>query len=158
MLIFFVACAAPKESRKEDASDPSRVVFEGQKHFRKGESIEIMADNPTGDTLYLYKPKNLVIQKQEPDGWQKIRTLYCPCGASCPAPPDVIPLPPGNQYTYIWDQMEAWCGDMTREGIRKMHRSFPGYGKYRIGIRLLNQDTQQVKVLYRSFTIRGESQ
>ena len=153
LLIALMACTAPEASRKSQDPPKDGLVFSHGGNYERGEPVKISVTNKRKDPLHLYKPRNIVIQKKGEAGWQKIRTLYCPCGASCPAPPESISLRPDSSFTYTWDQMEEWCGEMTKQGIPEMHRVFPGFGDYRLVVRILNRDTGQVKNHYQVFAI-----
>jgi hypothetical protein len=153
LLVTVISCVSSGEVAEDHPRESDLLAFKGRDRFARGEDVRIQVENRSRDTLHLYKPKNLIIHKKQKDGWKRIRTLYCPCGASCPAPPEKLPLKPGGNYTYTWDQKEKWCGEMTAAGIPRMHRQFPGNGTYRLTVRYLQKARGPVQTLYKPFTI-----
>jgi hypothetical protein len=155
LFAFFAAsCASSRQSPDSSQIRNYPLEIKAKESYQQNAPVHIVVRNTSSqDTIQLYKPRNLVIEKKENDQWVHIRTLYCPCGASCPAPPQKQPLYPGRDYTYRWDQMEEWCGEMTAEGIPEMNRQFPGYGAYRMAIRIFKEDERKVETLYQSFTL-----
>jgi len=156
VFIFFVtSCASSKLTPDSGSSRAHPLVITADDSFEQRAPVRILVRNTSSeDTLQLYKPRNLVVEKKKANRWVRLRTLYCPCGASCPAPPEMRPLHPGMTYTYRWDQMEEWCGEMTPEGIPEMHRQFPGSGQYRIAIRIFSEGTDTIETHYKQFTIK----
>ena len=156
LLAFFVAsCSSSRHTVDSEQDKNYPLEITSQETFKRNTPVRIVVRNTSSqDTVQLYKPRNLVVEKKKGNHWVHIRTLYCPCGASCPAPPQKQPLYPGRDYTYRWDQMEEWCGEMTAEGIAEMNRQFPGYGVYRIAIRIFKEEGRKVETLYQSFTLQ----
>jgi len=156
LFLFIIAsCSSTRQNAETEGSSDHPLVITADNAFKRKAPVRIVARNTSSqDTVQLYKPRNLIVEKKKEDRWVRIRTLYCPCGASCPAPPQKRPLYPGMTYTYRWDQMEEWCGEMTPEGIPEMHRQFPGFGQYRVAIRIFKQAEGKVDTLYQSFNIK----
>lgn len=155
LLISIGSCVSTRQNAETGESKDHPLMITADDTFDRKAPVRILVRNTSSkDTVQLYKPRNLVVEKKKEDRWVRIRTLYCPCGASCPAPPQKRPLYPGMTYTYRWDQMEEWCGGMTPEGIPEMHRQFPGFGQYRIAIRIFKQAEGTVETLYQPFHIK----
>jgi hypothetical protein len=153
--LFVASCASSRQTVDSEQSKDYPLEIIAEETFEQKTPVRITVRNTSShDTVQLYKPRNLVVEKKEENGWAHIRTLYCPCGASCPAPPQKLPLYPGRDYTYRWDQMEEWCGEMTPEGIPRMNREFPGYGVYRMAIKIFKEEKGKVETRYKSFTIQ----
>lgn len=147
-------CAATNDAGGSSGSTDDHVKIFAPDQYQKGQVVEIRVHNTSStDTLTLYKPRNLVVQKEHNGQWKSIRTLYCPCGASCPAPPERVSITPGSSYTYRWGQKEQWCGEMNQQGIPEMHSRFPGTGRYRMAVRIAGGEESQIKTFYKAFTI-----
>lgn len=155
LFLVIFSCSAPRNIQEErHARGPDILKVEVPDTLQKGERVHIRLTNVSNsDTVELYKPRNLQVRKKEGGKWRAVKTLYCPCGASCPAPPERIPLFPGKSFSYHWDQKEQWCGEVDEQGIPRMHSRFPGYGTYRMAIRYLSGPDQRVQSFYVEFII-----
>lgn len=155
LFIFLLAgCAITREVGGSSGTSDDHLKILSDEEYEKGQVVEIQVHNTSStDTLTLYKPRNLVVQKRQHGKWKRVRTLYCPCGASCPAPPEKVFISPGSSYTYRWDQKEQWCGEMNKQGITEMHSRFPGAGTYRMAVRIVPGEDRQIKTFYKTFTI-----
>ena len=155
LLLLFSGCSATHQAGVSSQTPNDKLKIESRNTYQKGQVVEIQVHNISErDTLTLYQPRNLKIQKKQENQWRRVRTLYCPCGASCPAPPERVSVLPGSTYTYRWDQKEEWCGEMNQQGIPEMHTQFPGPGRYRIVVQYIPTRDQQIQSVYKSFTIR----
>jgi len=155
LLVFISGCSASRESAVSSKFADSKLNIEARSEYDTGAVVEITVHNTSEkDTLTLHKPRNLIVQKKQDGKWRRVRTLYCPCGASCPAPPERVAVVPGSGYTYRWEQKEQWCGEMNQQGIPRMHSRFPGTGLYRIAIRYVSHEDQQIQSLYKFFSIK----
>lgn len=154
-LLLLSGCSATREAGVATNTSYHKLKIEARDEYSKGQVVELRVHNTSeNDTLILYKPRNLKVQKKQENQWRGVRTLYCPCGASCPAPPERVAVLPGSAYTYRWDQKEQWCGEMNQQGLPKMHSQFPGLGQYRIAIRYVAAQDQSIRSVYKSFTIK----
>ncbi len=155
LFLFTFSCSAPRNTQeKMPSSRPDILKLEAPDTLEKGKQVHIELTNISkSDTFELYKPRNLEVSKKEGEKWRTVKTLYCPCGASCPAPPEHIPLFPGKSFSFHWDQKEQWCGEVDEQGIPRMHSRFPGYGTYRMAIRYLSGPDQKVQSFYVEFSI-----
>jgi hypothetical protein len=159
LIVFVLAtsCSGSQKARSVSSKKQGGFQIEAQDVYHKDETVEVKVYNPSHlDTLMLYKPRNLVVQKKQDGKWKQVRTLYCPCGASCPAPPEKVSVPPASGYTYRWNQKEEWCGEMSARGVPKMHSQFAGYGRYRMAVRYLGRENQQLQTRYELFSIKPE--
>ena len=154
-LLILSGCSATREAGVAAKTSYDNLKIEARNEYSKGQVVELRVHNTSkNDTLILYKPLNMKVQKKQEDQWKRVRTLYCPCGASCPAPPERVSVLPGSAYTYRWDQKEQWCGEMNQQGIPEMHSKFSGPGQYRIAIRYVSAQNQNIRSVYKSFTIK----
>jgi len=153
-LLLLSGCSTIREAGSAANTSYDTLRLEARNEYSRGQVIELQVYNTSeNDSLILYKPRNLKVQKKQDGKWTRVRTLYCPCGASCPAPPERITLLPGKGYTYRWDQKEQWCGEMSQQGIPKMHSEFPGFGQYRMAVRIVSVQNSRIRTIYKSFII-----
>lgn len=155
LIVLSAGCSGSKKTRSVSSQKQGGFQIESQDVYQKDETVKVRVYNPSKhDTLSLFKPRNLVVQKKQEGKWRQVRTLYCPCGASCPAPPEKVLVPPGTGYTYRWSQKEEWCGEMTNRGVPEMHSQFAGYGRYRMVIRYGTPENKKLQTRYASFSIQ----
>lgn len=119
--------------------------------YESGERIKIEIKNNSNGNIDLMHPKEIVIQKQTETGWKNVPILYCPCGASCPAPPEKIQLTENAGYTMVWDQKTSWCKEsnaLVPETIEKQVEP----GSYRVLVEIMKEVKSEK--IYKEFTIK----
>jgi hypothetical protein len=117
------------------------------------ESISFVVTNSSTDSIYIYQPKQINIEKLIDNSWVKLRILYCPCGAPCAKPPEKIGIINGGEYTMTWDKNESWCGEKNEVGIPETIKERVSNGKYRLRVLYSNSNNQK-EVLYKEFELK----
>jgi len=98
--------------------------------------------------VYLSRPDQLTIQKQEGDNWERVRILYCPCGASCPPPREFVSLQTNDFVRLKWNKKESWCVDVEHQMIPETKERKASQGNYRMLIQYGQQKKKQTKTYY----------
>lgn len=112
------------------------------------ETIELTIKNKGKKTLIIAEPMLIKIEKEENGTWQSVRTLYCPCGSSCPPPPETELLAFGETQLKKWNQEERWCLEDNKMEVQKV-----GKGKFRWLVQYKLAEEQSYTSLYVNFTI-----
>ncbi|MFO8234016.1 MAG: hypothetical protein R6U04_01235 [Bacteroidales bacterium] len=140
---------------QKDAKEKQDVIsIDVNDKYERGEQIDITVANATeNDTIYIYEPQQIRMEKLEGEKWRKVRIRYCPCGASCPQPPEKQLLMPGNEFFIQWDQIEEWCGEKNEKGVPETHTAEAEKGLYRITIIYYKPDRNQAYKIVEEFEI-----
>ena len=76
-----------------------------------------------------------------------------PCGAPCAQPPEKVQILNDENYIWIWDKNEAWCGEKNEYGIPKTLKEKVSNGKFRLRI-LYNVGMEQMETIYKEFELK----
>ncbi len=156
LLLLLILSCSPKKQITENNKDDITVGFNMKEEYAPGERIEINIVNQSEkDSLYIHHPATIRIEKKVEGEWKKMRIRYCPCGASCPPPPEERLLIPGKAYHVTWDQKEEWCGEMTSKGIPETHKKMAGNGLYRIKVLLKKTNNHTIYTKTKQFRIQN---
>ncbi|OFX27640.1 MAG: hypothetical protein A2041_10315 [Bacteroidetes bacterium GWA2_31_9b] len=147
VVIFFSSCKPSEKNtlnQKPNDIETEIVISDNQIHFQ--------VKNISNDTIVLYNPQRLNIQRFVNNNWEKVRILNCPCGAPCAKPDEKLYLFKGQSHSISWDKQESWCGNKNENGIPKTIKSLSLSGNYRIIIIYqLNQADKQT--FYKEFEL-----
>ena len=157
-LTLLLSCQAQKsKSQVLEANEHQRdVQIVAEDTYKQSNIAEFQVKNITeGEELYVYTPKDLVIEKSINGNWEKLRVLYCPCGASCPPPPEWKKLVPNQSLTISWDLHEEWCeaSDPTVR-VPETHSRYAGKGLYRIVILFARKRGGEIQSKYKTFHLK----
>jgi hypothetical protein len=148
LIVFFVSCKSNEKSTsiksEPDIIKTNIVISENQ--------IQFQIQNISNDTLTIYSPQQITIQRFVNNDWEKVRILNCPCGAPCAKPAEIKELFSGQIHTYSWDKQESWCGKKNEYGIPETIKEFSKSGKYRIMIMYQIKQSEK-QIVYQEFEL-----
>lgn len=151
ILIFLLAgCTSKQHVAITQTSENKSTLIEI--NITQGENLSFAIKNISDESVKIYQPEKLRIEKFIDSSWVKLRILPCPCGAPCARPPEFINIPSGQSHFYSWDKNESWCGDKNESGIPETKRMIAESGKYRIAILYSIEEGKQ-ELLYKEFEI-----
>jgi hypothetical protein len=154
--ILLGACITSSHSTKK-AKSPSYLTVESKIIYENNERATFKITNESQEEeLFLSHPEEIEIEKQTKSGWKDIKVLYCPCGASCPPPPQWGVLKPQGTRTVSWNLKEQWCEGTSLHGnIPKTKTKYAGKGNYRFVVRYtLNKDKEKI-TYYKNFQLES---
>lgn len=151
-LIFLVGCKGQEKTvDSANKRQQSPLSVELKSAYNSGERINFIIRNDSDKSIDLLHPKELLIQMQTKNGWETVPILYCPCGASCVAPPERILLAEEAGYEIAWDQQSSWCED-SGEMVPKTIEKQVDKGTYRL---VLDWEFKNsAKTMYKEFQIK----
>lgn len=118
ILIFLTVFTALSSCSLKVSESDHEVLKVNHQIVQKGEAnfIEFKLMNPSDSSLRLVDPYGLHIEFKNGENWELLRTLDCPCGASCPPPPTEFYLKKGEEHIVNWNMKEEWCGEKQLGG------------------------------------------
>ncbi|NOQ24685.1 MAG: hypothetical protein GQ564_04915 [Bacteroidales bacterium] len=154
LLIFFVitiSCSAKQEITNTEFNENKQSKLEVSIEY--GETITFTIKNTAPESLYLYQPRKLHIEKFNKGTWDRLRILQCPCGAPCAKPPEKVQILNQEIYVRTWDKYEKWCGEKNKYGIPETLNAKALKGKYRLRV-LYGIDSKQKETIYMEFELK----
>ncbi|MFO7939244.1 MAG: hypothetical protein R6U66_05785 [Bacteroidales bacterium] len=148
-------CTLPRDMtdakpEKVSAWDDS-LSFQYNDSIQAGSYLEVTIQNRTKQPLIFLHPYELEVFSCANDT-SKVRTLYCPCNASCVAPSDELKIPGHKSYTLKWLAAERWCEtDEENKLLRIERKELPQAGSYFLLVHIKKGDSVHAKQLV--FTI-----
>jgi len=115
----------------------------------KESEIIFKIQNTNDFPVYLFQPDQLTIQKQIGTEWEKVRILYCPCGASCPSPREFVQLKTNEFINFNWNKKESWCIHSNQQKIPETVEQNVEKGNYRLFIQYGPYKKEQTKLYYK---------
>lgn len=152
IILTIISCNPLKQSSVESKNN-AEISFYLQDVFAKGEAVNLKFNNKTESSIILLNPERISIEKKSNEKWEKVKVLYCPCGASCPPPPEKLEIKPSEKFVFSWDQNESWCGEYITKFVQKTEIKFAGFGKYRMRI-LYKHHNKNLVDFYKYFEIK----
>lgn len=137
-MLFLGSCSTQQESIPPGVSNFSdHIAVQCKDNYEKGEEATFIVTNKSKkEELFLFHPKEKFIEKRTDEGWKRVNIRYCPCGASCPPPPEWEALNPEATKTIKWDLNEEWCDDTnTERKVPETKEKYAGAGTYRFVLR-----------------------
>ena len=150
ILVLSAACSTKQQISKTEVSDNKSSIIEIS--VTEGESISFTIKNTTMESVYIYQPSRLNIEKFNNSSWENLRILPCPCDAPCNAPIEKEELAAGESFNLSWNKEESWCGTERVNNVRNTIKQTIGKGTYRIKINILT-DNRKLNPIYQEFTI-----
>ena len=154
LTLVLASCHTSKKTadKPEGSMKTEVVTIQSKSEYQQGDPVNFMVQNNHPEmTLKLYHPLELTIEKKSENDWEQVKILYCPCGASCPPPPEYREVKPKQAYQLAWDQKTSWCGEMQDNGIKKYHEKLVTPGEYRLVLQY--QFENELKTIYKRFKI-----
>ncbi len=151
LTLLVVGCATKQQTSSIQISENKPSIIEIS--LIEDEGISFTIKNTTTESVYIYRPQRLHIEKFNNGSWEKLRILPCPCGAPCAKPAEKFEIPIGEKYVLTWDKHESWCGDKNEAGIPNTSRELAIKGKYRLRV-LYSYNNNQKEILYKEFELR----
>jgi hypothetical protein len=150
-IIVIVSCSTKQEIINTAFSEnkPSKLEIS----IEDGENISFTIKNNTLESLYIYQPRKLHIEKFNNGTWERLRILQCPCGAPCAKPPEKVQILNQEKYIRTWDKYESWCGEKNEYGIPETLKAKALKGKYRLSV-LCGIDSKQKETIYKEFELK----
>ena len=150
ILVLSVACSTKQQISKTQVSDKKPSIIEIS--VIEGESISFTIKNTTTESVYIYQPRRLHIEKFNNSSWENLRILPCPCDAPCNAPTEKEELTAGESFNLSWNKEESWCGKERINNVRNTVQQLVEKGTYRIVINIII-DNKKKLTIYQEFTI-----
>lgn len=151
ILIFLLAgCTSKQHIANNQTSEKNLTLIEIS--ITQGDNLTFIIKNISEESVKIYQPEKLKIEKFIDGSWQKLRILPCPCGAPCARPPEFVDIPSGQSHYFSWNKNESWCGDKNESGIPETKRVIAEPGKYRIVI-LYSIENGNQEFFYKEFEI-----
>lgn len=132
LLISFLFACHPVKKTAITIGFPVEIAINKDQAINVGESIEIVFENTHSNSIIVYYPKKLNIEKLEDANWRKLKILECPCDAPCQASAEKVMLKSGEQIKLSWNLKESWCGPRSSAQIRETIFRLVSEGRYRI--------------------------
>ncbi len=141
ILLLICACNPIKHASNNGSSIVKIQIYET---YKMDEPILFEVENIYNQSILIYNPERLWIERFNGDKWQKLKIPECLCDAPCQASVDVFVLGQGNQIRQVWDQQESWCGSRIKgQQIRETIFKSVDKGRYRILIRFKPIDGEE---------------
>lgn len=157
-ILVLSSCHTLKSNTNE--SNPSVgdeiVRLEGEDWFDiEDDAVFVIKNISKQRSIYIYQPHEMTVQQKVKDQWERVELLFCPCGASCPPPPEWEILAPGSEREVVWDLQEKWCEQSdTRTRIPKTVSRYAGPGEFRIVVQYALSRGGEIKTLYKNFQLK----
>ena len=151
------ACHSTQRGAMTSNYSTSRLVSaECEENYEKGEEAKFVIKNQSKEKdVLLYHPKEILIEKYTGEKWERVDIMYCPCGASCPPPPEWGALKPEATKTIKWDLNEEWCNDKNSERkVPETNKKYAGSGTYRFVLRYSVDKGRQILTDYTRFKLK----
>ena len=161
-LLAFLSLWASCSSTQQDAiqsksSNPSDIVaVQSKDKYEKGEEATFIIKNKNKEKdVLLFQPKKILVERQTEKGWERVNIRYCPCGASCPPPPEWEKLKSQSTKEVKWDLNEEWCGEINAgRKVPETKRKYAGAGIYRFVLRYSMDKGKEISTNYRTFELK----
>lgn len=151
LTLLVVGCATKQQISSTQIIDNKPSIIEIS--LIENEGISFTIKNTTTESVYIYQPQKLHIEKFNNDSWERLKILPCPCGAPCAKPAEKFEIPIGEKYVLTWDKHESWCGDKNEMGIPETIKTKVLNGKYRLRI-LYGINSKQKETIYKEFELK----
>lgn len=153
LLASMAACKKANRTTDKPVVIKSTWEVDAKPTYTADEKVVIKFKNITEQEITVFDPLIVVVEqklqtKEEGKEWKQMRWLYCPCGASCPPPPDQLAITKGDVKTFVWNKEERWC-----EGGMKMKTLKASAGTYRLKLRYKDPKTNNEETYYQEFKI-----
>lgn len=109
--------------------------------------VRVNLKNISDTEVKLFQPREKIIEHLSGNEWIQVKTLYCPCGASCPPPPQFEMMQPQDVHKLAWDGEEKWCEGMTPKQQKAVA------GKYRAVFKYSLPNNRKIDTFYAEFEI-----
>ena len=157
-LSLWVSCSSTQQKTIQPKSSvPSDfVTVQSKDNYEKGEEATFVIKNKSKEQdVLLFQPKKILVEKQTEKGWEKVSIRYCPCGASCPPPPEWEVLKPQSTKRVKWDLNKEWCGEMSSERkVPETKKEYAGVGTYRFVLRYSLDKGKRILTDYTKFELK----
>lgn len=151
LTILIAGCTSKKQVSDTQTTSKNSSIIEVNIIEDKNISFEV--DNNSMETMYIYQPKKIYLERFDNGSWVHLRILSCPCGAPCARPPEKVEIQKDGKYTWKWDRYESWCGEKNEAGIPETIRKAANKGKFRLRVLYRISDNQK-EVLYKEFELK----
>jgi hypothetical protein len=151
MIISFSSCKSKEQVAGNKEENEKGIHIETIHTGEGNDLIKFEIRNTSSQDVRVFHPKEITIEKKNGD-WEKVSVLYCPCGASCPPPPEFLVLKPGELLTISWNKKRSWCGERQANGIREYHEEKVESGLYRLKVHYADLENE-MKTVYNVFNI-----
>ncbi len=152
IVLLFVSCNMSKQTTVDNYNENEISFVSLKSQFHKDEEVKLVFENNIESEITILNPQRMLIEKNYNNKWERVKILYCPCGASCPQPPKQLELKPSEKHIFTWNQKEDWCGDYITKFVQKTETKFVGFGKYRIKV-LYKIKQSKIVEIYKYFEI-----
>lgn len=156
IILLASGCLSNKGLTTDQANELSSpfdsLSFQYNKEISNGATLQVTMVNNSEQAITLLQPYDIHIYHLADDS-TRIRTLYCPCNASCTAPSEQLDIPSGKRYNLKWTAVERWCEmDDENARLRIERRADLAPGKYMLVLNL--KAGEQIKKKKLSFFIK----
>lgn len=151
---FFLALLAVSCSSKSNSTSQNGITISHQL-ISQGENsmLDFLISNESGSPINLPNPYGVSIEYKSGSDWNELRTLDCPCGASCPPPPANFAIESANDHSVKWNMKEEWCGPKQLGGRPpEAFSSNAEPGTYRFKV-VYKNEASELNTIYHEFQI-----
>jgi hypothetical protein len=150
ILIFsFVSCKSSKDVASNQDLNSNKESLEII--IKQDDNIVFQINNISSNSVTLYQPLRLQIEKLENDNWVRLKILPCPCDAPCQPPEEKIEILSGESFILTWDKKESWCGTERVGNIRNTVYKTAEKGIFRIKLQIISNESKEV--IYKKFEL-----
>jgi len=157
LLVLGACFSTQNESISSEDSDFSKLItVECKENYEKGEKATFVVKNESNEKdVFLFQPNEIHVEKQTEKGWKRLNILYCPCGASCPPPPEWEVLKSHSTKQVKWNLNEEWCGEIkTDRKIPETKKRYAGAGTYRFVLKYSVDKGKEIVKNYTEFELK----
>jgi hypothetical protein len=137
---------------------PSFLTVDSKLNYGDSDIATFKIENNSDQKkIYIYHPEEVEIERKTKDGWKQVDILYCPCGASCPPPPEQRVIAPGGTVTKSWNLKSQWCEGTNLHGqIPETKTQYAGKGSYRFVFRYRLKENSEIKTYFENFKLKEQ--
>lgn len=153
IIVFTIfGCTSQKKQLDTKISSSSNEIEILIGKAETNDNLVFNIQNRSSEGTITLRQNKLHIERKVNNQWEKIKVLNCPCGAPCARQSELIEIPSGNNYVFIWNKKESWCGKKSEKGIPETIETTSQQGLYRV--RFVYSTTQnKQQVIYQEFNV-----
>ncbi len=157
LLVLCSCYSTQSESTPSEVPDSSDIIsIKCKDKYEKGEDATFVIKNKSKEQdVLLFQPNEVQVEKKTEKGWEKVSIRYCPCGASCPPPPEWETLESQSTKKMKWDLNEEWCGEInSNRKVPETKKKYAGAGTYRFVLKYSMNKGKEIFTDYVKFELK----
>ena len=157
-MLFLGSCYSTQQESisAEDSNPADFITVQCKDNYEESEEATFIIKNKSKvKDVLLFQPKKILVEKQTEKGWERVNIRYCPCGASCPPPPEWGILKSQSTKEVRWDLNEEWCGEInSNQKVPETEEKYAGAGTFRFVLRYSMDKGKEISTNYRTFELK----